>query len=173
MFMLIGVLAPWSLQPRPSAQPLQLWVDIFATLVCRISFKHLSQSLKSHNLIFGILQLFETPPFVRPSHNFFFTIGILIYLLVRSPYNFWNPMTSPCGIFLKFPFCLPQCALFGEVPKYLFYFYWYPHILLIRSLCKILNQKTNQHVSASSQGQCTHYTKSNKCKAVKKCIRQP
>jgi hypothetical protein len=55
--------------------------------VCRVTFKHLPQPLRSHLLSFGTLgQLFKIPPFSsQKSHRIIVLVGILILLLLRSP----------------------------------------------------------------------------------------
>jgi hypothetical protein len=72
--------------------------------VCRVTFKHLHQPLRSHIWSFGTLgQLFKIPPFsARKSHSTgvrgvpdFFLVGIIISLLLRSPCKITKSYDSP------------------------------------------------------------------------------
>ena len=73
--------------------------------VCRVTFKHLPQPLRSHIRSFGTIgQLFKIPPFsAQKSHSAggmggppnFFLVGILIFLLLRSPCKISKPYDNP------------------------------------------------------------------------------
>ena len=73
--------------------------------VCRVTSKHLPQPLRSHIRSFGTLgQLFKIPPFsAQKSHSaggrggprIIFLVGILIFLLLRSPCKISKPYDNP------------------------------------------------------------------------------
>ena len=73
--------------------------------VCRVTCKHLPQPLRSHILSFGTLgQIFKIPPFsAQKSHSaggrggprIFFLVGILIFLIFRSPCKISKPYDNP------------------------------------------------------------------------------
>ena len=73
--------------------------------VCRVTFKHFPQPLRSHILSFGTLgQLLKIPPFsAQKSHSagggggpqIFWGVGILIFLLLRSPCKIAKPYDNP------------------------------------------------------------------------------
>jgi hypothetical protein len=77
----------------------------FGACVCRVTFKHLPQPLRSHILSFGTIgQLFKIPPFsAQKSHSaggrgdprFVLGVGILIFLLLRSPCQISKPYDNP------------------------------------------------------------------------------
>ena len=64
-FHILGVLAPGSVHARPSARPPINTIGNFSgTHVCRVTFKHLPQPLRSHIRSFGTIgQLLKIPPF--------------------------------------------------------------------------------------------------------------
>ena len=51
----MGVLAPGSAHAWPSAQPPSTPAEIFRAHICKVFFKHLAQSLRSHFRSFGTL----------------------------------------------------------------------------------------------------------------------
>ena len=66
--------------------------------VCRVTFKHLHQHLRSHIRIFGTLgQHLKIHPFSAHSPGgrgvpeFLFLVGIFLFLFVRSPCNISDP----------------------------------------------------------------------------------
>jgi hypothetical protein len=63
--------------------------------VCRVTFKHLPQPLRSHILSFGTLvQLFKIHPFPPKNRivpRIFWGVGILTFLLLRSPCKIAKP----------------------------------------------------------------------------------
>ena len=73
--------------------------------VCRVTFKHLPQPLRSHIRSFGTLrQLFKKPTFsAQKSHSaggrggppIIFLVGILIFLLLRSSCKISKPYDKP------------------------------------------------------------------------------
>jgi hypothetical protein len=76
-----------------------------AARVCRVTFKHLPQPIQSQIRSFGTLgQLFKIPPFsAQKLHSAwgrgglpnFFLVGILIFLLLRSPCKISKPYDNP------------------------------------------------------------------------------
>ena len=88
----MGVLAPGSVHARPSARP---------PIDTSVTFKHLPQPLRSHIRSFGTLgKYLKLPPLTpqiydssggRGAHRIFCLVGILLFLLVRSPYKISEP----------------------------------------------------------------------------------
>ena len=80
---------------RVCLSPHQHERKFFGACVCRVTFKHLLQPLRSHIRSFGTLgQLFKIPPLSaqichsaggRGGPRFIFLIGILIFLWLNSP----------------------------------------------------------------------------------------
>ena len=82
-----GVLAVGSAHGRPSARPP-------IECVCKVTFKHLPLSLRSHIQSFGTLGKFSKSPLFCP---FFCFVGILIFLLLRTATNISEPYDNPLG----------------------------------------------------------------------------
>ena len=103
--MVIGVLAHRLRTLDRSLVPPSTRAEISGTRVCKVTFKHLPQPHQSHILSFGTLvQLFKIPPFSaqklhsaggRGESPQFFLVGILIFLLLRSPCKISKPYNNP------------------------------------------------------------------------------
>ena len=96
----MGVLAPRSVHARPSARPPIDTIGNFPAHVSAVTFTNfphpLRSNIRSFRTLGKVLKIFPlTPPIYdiaggRGGPQLFYLIGILIFLLVRSPCKIWE-----------------------------------------------------------------------------------
>ena len=117
---------------------------LFSKHVCRVTFKHLPQPLRSHIQSFGTLgQLLKIPPSTPQIYDspwMFLLVGILLFLLVRSPCKILEPYDN----FWISPPCPPKYVIVRGVGILIF--------LWVRSPCTILEPCNNPFWDFSNSG---------------------